>query len=92
MNDGKIPDSFNEADIFPKTVEGKIDLMITIGKELLAIGDAIVEGLPSPEPGQVTPSWYIALRTLGAYTLKLSTIVAVQTECVEQMWNELKQP
>jgi hypothetical protein len=89
----EIPDSFDEADIFPQTVAGKIDLMVMIGKELIAKADEILRlfdcSLPLGVPNNLTER---QIKFLGAYTMKLASIVQLQTECIEQMWNELKPP
>jgi len=89
----EIPDSFDEADIFPQTVAGKVDLMVTIGKELIVKADEILRlfdcSLPIGVPNNLTER---QIKFLGAYTMKLASIVQLQTECIEQMWNELKPP
>ena len=89
----EIPDSIDEADIFPQTVAGKVDLMVTIGKELIVKADEILRlfdcSLPIGVPNNLTER---QIKFLGAYTMKLASIVQLQTECIEQMWNELKPP
>ena len=89
----EIPDSFDEADIFPQTVAGKVDLMVTIGKELIVKADEILRlfdaSIPLGVPSNLTER---QIKFLGAYTMKLASIVQLQTECIEQMWNELKPP
>ena len=93
----EIPDSFDEKSfeegIFPQTVAGKIDLMVTIGKELIVKADEILRlfdcSLPIGVPNNLTER---QIKFLGAYTMKLASIVQLQTECVEQIYGELKTP
>jgi hypothetical protein len=94
-NPNEIPDSINDEDTFPRTVAGKIDLMVTIGKELIDKADELIryfegKGMYAYRSSQEDIEQKVI--QLGAYTLKLASIVQLQTECIEQLYNELKQP
>jgi hypothetical protein len=90
----EIPDSFNEEDIFPQTVAGKIDLMVTIGKELIQKVDDMSKVFEVPITQQTISDLQLSdrINLLSTYAMKLASIVHLQTECIEQLYGELKTP
>lgn len=90
----EIPNSFSEEDIFPQTVAGKIDLMVTIGKELIKKVDEMGKVFETPITQQTLADFQLDRRInlLSTYALKLASIVQLQTECIEQLYNELRPP
>lgn len=97
-----IPEGFGVTDDYPRSVPGKIMYMTDIGKALIEDSDKlikIVSGLQrrraewAAASASSGPSAEEALLSaLSRYVVKLATLTALQTECIEQLYGELRPP